>query len=119
MDQQIKDKLCKHIDTEIEKISNMPALNETTLANLYKLIDIKKDLLEIEKKELELGMEEYQGNSMRGNGYSYRGGQGVGNSRMPARYYGNGYSMDDSYGGPYDYDEREMPRRQMMNNNMY
>lgn len=135
MDQQVKDKLCKQIDAEIDKIANMPTLNDTTLANLYKLIDIKKDLLEIEEKEMELGMDEYQGNSMRqgGGGYSnaYRGGQGGGsnrggqggggNSRMPARYYDDGYSMNGYGGNSYDHmpDDREMVRRQMMNGNMY
>lgn len=138
MDQQVKDKLCKQIDAEIEKIANMPSLNDTTLANLYKLIDVKKDLLEIEEKEMELGMDEYQGGySMRqggGGSNAYRGGQGGGsnrgqgggNSRMPARYYDDGYSMNYSgaRGGSYDHMEdmqgdREMMRRQMMNNGMY
>ena len=132
MDQQVKDKLCKQIDNEIEKIANMPSLNDTTLNNLYKLIDVKKDLLEIEEKEMELGMEDiYPGNSMRSGTYggsyrggqgggSNRGGQGGGNSRMPARYYDDGYSKNNSYGGnSYDHDEREMVRRQMMGNGMY
>lgn len=133
MDQQVKDKLCKQIDAEIEKIANMPSLNDATLGNLYKLIDVKKDLLEIEEKEMELGMDEYQGYSMRqGGGYSnaYRGGQGGGsnrggqggggNSRRSPMYYDDGYSMNYSNaGGSYDHDEREMVRRQMMNNNMY
>lgn len=131
MDQQVKNKLCKQIDAEIEKIANMPSLNDATLGNLYKLIDVKKDLLEIEEKEMELGMDEYQdGYSMRqggGGGYSnaYRGGQGGGgsnrgqgggNSRRAPMYYDDGYSMN---GGSYDQGEREMIRRQMMNTNMY
>lgn len=144
MDQQVKDKLCKQIDTEIEKIANMPSLNDTTLANLYKLIDVKKDLLEIEEKEMELGMDEYQGGySMRqgggGSSNAYRGGGGQGggsnrgggqggggNSRRGPIYYDDGYSMNGSYAGGGSYDrmpemqnEREMVRRQMMNTNMY
>lgn len=130
MDQQVKNKLCKQIDSEIEKIANMPSLNDATLANLYKLIDVKKDLLEIEEKEMELGMDEYQGYSMRqGGGYSnaYRGGQGGGsnrgqgggNSRRAPMYYDDGYSMNNG-GNSYDHmEDREMIRRQMMNSNMY
>lgn len=116
MDQQVKDKLCKQIDAEIEKISAMPSLNDVTLANLYKLIDVKKDILEIEEKEMELGMGEYQGNSMR---QSYRNMGG--NSRMNSRYYDDGYSMNGYGGNSYDRipDDREIVRRQMMNGNMY
>lgn len=120
MDQQVKDKLCKHIDSEIEKISNMPSLNDVTLANLYKLIDIKKDILEIDEKEMRLNMEDYQG-----GGNSFRGYRGN-SSRMSGRYYDDGYSMNYSGNGGSSYDhmpempgEREMVRRQMMNNNIY
>ena len=117
MDQQVKDKLCKQIDTEIEKIANLPSLNDATLANLYKLIDVKKDLLEIEEKEMELGIDEYQGASMRQMSYRGRGGN---SNRMPARYYDDGYSMNGYGGNSYDHSpdvqgDREMVRRQMMN----
>ena len=115
MDQQVKDKLCKQIDTEIEKIANMPSLNDATLANLYKLIDVKKDLLEIEEKEMELGMDMYQGNSMRS---SYRN-MGGNSNRMPARYYDDGYSINGYGGNSYDHmpDDREMVRQRMMDRN--
>ncbi len=134
MDQQVKDKLCKQIDNEIDKIANMPSLNDATLANLYKLIDIKKDLLEIEEKEMELGMGEFEGgmsNAYRPSYNTYRGGnQGGGsnrgrggNSRRGPIYYDDGYSMEG--GGSYDHmpgempQEREVIRRQMMGNSMY
>lgn len=115
MNQQVKDKLCKQIDTEIEKIANMPSLNDATLANLYKLIDVKKDLLEIEEKEMELGADMYQGNSMRS---SYRN-MGGNSNRMPARYYDDGYSMNGYGGNSYDHmpDDREMVRQRMMDRN--
>lgn len=105
MDQMQKDKLCKMLDTEIDKISNMPSLTDVSLNNLYKLIDVKKDLLEIEEKEMELegGMDGYSqrrgGYSRRGNSYAQGGGRGGNSNRymMEDPYYGNsydgGYSM--------------------------
>lgn len=82
------DKLHDLVDCEIDKIANKPELNDMLLANLYKLVDVKKDLFEIE--EMEMGEDNQSGNSYRnGNrGYSRRG------SNMSYRY-DNGYSMDN------------------------
>lgn len=89
------DKLHDIVDCEIDKISNKGELNDAMLANLYKLVDVKKDLCEIE--EMEMGIEQ-SGNSYR-TGNSYRGRNGGysrrGNNMMSYGYGGNtGYSMD-------------------------
>lgn len=97
------DKLCKLLDGEIDKIAAKPELNDATLSNLYKLVDVKKDLLEIEEKEMEMdgGMESGNSNRMypmyaRG-GNSYRRDGGNSYRYMPRRYYdGGGYSMDNA-----------------------
>lgn len=99
------DKLHDLVDCEIDKISDHKELNDTLLANLYKLVDVKKDLFEIEEKEMEM-MGDYQsgGNSYRSNrGYSRRG------SNMSYRYGNGGYSMtgDDS---SYSHLEEAMKR---------
>lgn len=110
------EKLYKLLDCEMDKIAAKPELNDATLSNLYKLVDVKKDLLEIEKKEMEIDEME-SGNSNRvmytdnyargGNGSmnSYRRG---GNSyRRGSRYGYDGYSMDDG-GDVFDYLEDAM-----------
>jgi len=92
------EKLYKLLDCEMDKIAAKPELNDATLSNLYKLVDVKKDLLEIEEKEMELNEME-SGNSNRmnyNNGSSYRNGNsyrmyGRGGNSM-RRY--DGYSMD-------------------------
>lgn len=110
MDQLTKDKLCKQIDAEIDKISVMPTLTDVALGNLYKLIEVKKGLLKIDVLEGELegmmGMEEGYSNrgqysnrggySRRGN--SYAGGNGMARADASNHYMGNpiydpGYSM--------------------------
>lgn len=107
MDKQIKDIFCKLIDTELDKISKLPSLNDATLDNLHKLTDTKKNLLKIDKLEMEM----MGGNSYGYNGYSYAQNQG-GNSNgymMSTPYMGNsmnqGYSMapnNQSNTGSYD-----------------
>lgn len=109
MDQQVKDKLCKQIDTEIDKISAMPSLTDVALGNLYKLIEIKKGLLKIDVLEGEVdGMNMGYSNrgqysnrgsySNMGNSYDSRMG-GSSNHYMNDPIYGPGYSMDgnDAY----------------------
>lgn len=106
MNQQVKDKICKQIDNEIEKISNMASLNDVTLSQLYKLIDIKKDILEIDEKEMELGEPMMNGNSFRSGyarmGNSYQQGRVDNNSNrymyepVYANSYDGGYSMAGS-----------------------
>ena len=92
------EKLYKLLDCEMDKIAAKPELNDATLSNLYKLVDVKKDLLEIEKKEMELNEME-SGNSNRmnyGNDSSYRNGNSYrmyGRGGNSSRRY-DGYSMD-------------------------
>lgn len=103
MDKQMKDIFCKLIDVELDKISKLPNLNDATLNNLHKLTDTKKNLLKIDKLEMEMmgGGNSFgyygnaygnsYGNSYAGNAYannSYAQNQG-GNS--------NGYSMGNDY----------------------
>lgn len=88
------EKLYKLVDCEMEKVANKAELNDNSLSNLYRLVDVKKDLLEIEEKEMTLGYSN-RGNS---NGYSY-------GYRPMMPTYGsysyrdggrsNGYSMDE------------------------
>ena len=82
------DKLHDLVDCELDKISSKPELNDMLLGNLYKLVDIKKDLFEIE--DMEMGGDNQSGNSYRYGG-SYRGNRGY-SRRMPMNY---GYSMDN------------------------
>lgn len=123
MDKQMEDIFCKLMDAELDKISKMPSLNDAALNNLHKLTDTKKNLLKIEKLEMELdGMEQgnsfynsYRGNSNRryysmdGSGYARNNSYSRGNSNgymppmmddnyYPGNNYSNGYSQDgDSY----------------------
>lgn len=79
------------LDCEIDKIGSKTELNELALSNLYKLVDVKKDLLEIEEKERELHqpVNNYDGYSGR---YDYRMDT---NRYYPERnQYRNGYSMN-------------------------
>ncbi len=112
------EKLYKLLDCEMEKIAAKPELNDASLSNLYKLVDVKKDLLEIEKKEMEIDEME-SGNSYRvvyaNDGYNTRGGnsnrnsyrRGGNSNRRMSRYYNDGYSMDDG-GDALDYLEDAM-----------
>ena len=90
------EKIEKLLDCEIDKIGAKPELTDASLGNLYKLIDVKKDLLEIAKKEMEIDeMELGNSNRMNNGSNSYRNGNsyrmyGRGNSMR--RY--DGYSMD-------------------------
>ena len=103
----MKQVFCKQMDAEFEKYSKMPSLNDATLQNLWRLIDTKKNLLKIEKLEMELHGDMSDGYSMRGRmgGYSRDYGssydQGNSNRVMPGPMYGNsydmGYSRNDSY----------------------
>ena len=70
MDQQIKDMICKHLDTEMDKISKMPSLNDASLNNLHILTDTKKNLLKIEILEKQLEDDGYS-NRRRGGSYDY------------------------------------------------
>jgi hypothetical protein len=94
MDKQMKDIFCRQIDTELERISKLPSLDNNTLSQLHMLTDTKKNLLKIEKLEME-NNPMMEGNSYRmmGNSYAQNNGNG----------YSNGYAMNGPYyGGSYD-----------------
>jgi len=117
-------KLDKLLDCELEKIAAKPELNDAMLANLYKLVDVKKDLVEIAKDEMEMDDME-SGNSYRNYNYGYgngnsnrmnyrRGGNsyrrgGNSNRYMPV-YNDGGYSMTGSSDDAYGYLEEAMSR---------
>lgn len=89
------------VDCEIDKIATKKELSDTSLANLFKLVDVKKDLFEIEDKEMG-GMDSGSYRSYpyhRGGGYSRR------NDRMMPQY---GYSMDGKEESSYAYLEEAM-----------
>lgn len=88
------DKLHDLVDCEIDKISSKPELNDMLLANLYKLVDVKKDLFEIE--EMEMGGDNQSGNSYRYGGSYRSGNRGYSRRGSNMSYrYDNGYSMDN------------------------
>jgi len=88
------DKLHDLVDCEIDKIANKPELNDSLLANLYKLVDVKKDLFEIE--EMEIGGDNQSGNSYRYGGSYRSGNRGYSRRGSNMSYrYDNGYSMDN------------------------
>lgn len=89
MDKQMKDIFCKLIDVELDKISKLPNLNDATLNNLHKLTDTKKNLLKIDKLEMEM-----MGG---GNSYGYYGNSYGYNSYAQNQGLSNGYSMGNDY----------------------
>ena len=91
MDKQIKDMICKQIDVELDKISNMPSLTDVALNNLQKLTDTKKNFLKIELLESQLNGDMEDGGSYR-RGYSRRDG-GYSNTYMAPQYHGGSYDM--------------------------
>lgn len=96
MDQQIKDMICKHVDTEIDKIAKMPSLTDVTLNNLQKLVETKKGILKIEmlEKQLHGDMEGGYSNRYYGNSYGYMPDYTMDNSYRMGRSYDMGYSRD-------------------------
>ncbi len=90
MDKQMKDIFCKLIDVELDKISKLPNLNDATLNNLHKLTDTKKNLLKIEKLEMEM-----MGG---GNSYGYYGNSYGYNSYGYNSYAQNQGGMSNTYG---------------------
>lgn len=112
MDKKIMDSICKLIETEIERLSKQPSLDNTTLNQLHVLTDTKKNLLKIETLEMELGESDMDdmggsyrrgGRSYRGNSYDYIRGE-WGNSMTQGQQGGNSnrYSMNGPYYGSYD-----------------
>lgn len=92
MDRQMVDAFNKLIDSELEKISKMPALNDAVLNNLHKLTDTKKNLLKIDKLEMENGGNYDMGYSNRSMGASYD----YSRSMTPGPIYRGG-SYDQGY----------------------
>lgn len=91
MDQQIEDMICKHLETELDKIAKMPSITDAALNNLHKLTDTKKNLLKIRLLE-----EQLNGNNMGGSyGRNNYGGSYGGN-------YGGSYGRDNYSRGRYD-----------------
>lgn len=96
------DKIKELVDKELKCIEETGTLNEQSLAALDKLVDIKKDIAEIEKMEESEEMRYYEDDTYgarrrdsRGR-YMARGGRGSGrysNYRMPD-YFGK---MQDGY----------------------
>lgn len=82
------------VEDEIDKIIKQGDLNDTTLMHLDKLVDIAKDLCEIEEKDMEME-----------SGYS---------QRMYPHYYDNGNSMMDR-GNSYRRDSMGRYSRGRMN----
>ena len=117
------DILCSAIDKSLDEITReieAKGLNDTSLNNLHKLTDTKKNILKIEKLEMGYGddaMPYENGNSNRvpmyyntnsyrnGGGRSYRNSyyQNTGN-----QYGGNGYSMTGQDGSSYHHLEEAM-----------
>jgi len=89
LDRQMIDAFCRLLDMEFDKISKLQSLNDVTLNNLHKLTDTKKNLLKIEKLEMEMD----GGNSYIGNSYDY---MPMSNNMPHYGSYGMGYSRDDS-----------------------
>ena len=125
------EKIRKLLDCEMDKIASKPELTDASLSNLYTLVDVIKDLDEIEEKDMELRgysqrtMVGYYDDGVRGN--SYRMGRGNSyRSGGDGRMMNYGYSMDA--GPDYMFDhlqqamnsattdkEREAIRQVMMN----
>lgn len=79
MDKQMKDIFCRQIDTELERISKLPTLDNTSLNQLHMLTDTKKNILKIETLENQM----MNGGSYRGSSYDYiRGEWGNSNGNM-------------------------------------
>lgn len=78
------DNIRKLVDCELEKIGKMNELNPTSLENVYKLVDILKDLDEVEGKKMD-------------DGYSQRYMPDMGNSYRRNMNYGRGNSYNRSY----------------------
>ena len=103
MDKKVMDSVCKLIENEIERLSKMPSLDNTTLNQLHVLTDTKKNLLKIETLESNMEGPMMDGYSNR-RGMSYMGGsydnRMNGSYNMAPQYrqsYDNGYSRDSTY----------------------
>ena len=96
MDRQMVDAFNKLLDTELEKISKMPALNDAVLNNLHKLTDTKKNLLKIDKLEMENNGNYDMGYSNRSVGASYDYGRSMAPGPMYRGGYDIGYSRTDA-----------------------
>ena len=101
----MKDTFCRQIDVELERISKLASLDNTSLNQLHLLTDTKKNLLKIEKLENDM-----DGYSMRGNSYDYIRGEWGNSNRMmsPGPVYGGSYDMGYSRNDTYSHLEHAM-----------
>lgn len=105
------EKLKKMVECELDKISALPELTDTTLMQLDKLIDIVKDIEELEGEMMPIGgasqrtMYGYYDDGVtmdgrtssrggRSYGMSYNNGMSYDNGRMNRGYSMNGSLMD-------------------------
>lgn len=94
-----KTKIVDNLNKEITKILDHGELTKDTLHCLYEIVDVLKDMGEVDEKEMEIG-----GYSQRGGMYSQR--------MMPYSY--NSYDRGNSYGGG-SYNSYGSERDHMMN----
>jgi len=91
------------VNCEIDKIASRQELNDASLSNLYKLVDVLKDVTEVEEKEME--MNGYSGMNYRNNSYGNSYNYGMNNGYR-------GYSMNDSRGAVIQHLEQAMQTAQ-------
>lgn len=86
------------IGREMDNVVAKNDLNENSLGHLYKMVDILKDMSEIEMTDAGYSQRYmYDGNSYRGNMYrsnanSYRGSNSYRGNSYRNNYYNGGYS---------------------------
>ena len=102
MDKKTMDSVCKLIENEIERLSKQPSLDNSTLNQLHILTDTKKNLLKIEKLEMEGagiddGYSNRRGMSYMGGSYDNYMGRSYGMTPQYHQSYDNGYSRGDAY----------------------
>lgn len=97
---------------EMDDIAAKRELDENSLICVYKMVDIIKDITEIEEKESEMSMSSYSANGSYeyGNSYANR----VGNGRSSRYNYARGNSSNR--GGGYSRDGDVMDKLNRMMN---
>lgn len=92
---EMKEKACRLIEPEMERILNLPSLDNTSLNQLHMLSDTKKNFMKMESLENGYGM--MNGNSYGGNSYSQ--GQSSNSNGYTYSMRGNSNGMvTDPYG---------------------
>lgn len=90
------EKIRKMVECELDKIAALPELNDTTLMQVDKLVDIAKDINELESQGMSFG-----GNSQRSYGGSYNGQNSYRSGRESYGSYNNGRSYNQGYNQGY------------------